>query len=1345
MKNFNNRKSIVEQGGLMIEALAMLGLIAVVTPTMYKKSAERTMEVEDINTSTTIRTLMNAAESYVAANYIQLLNDPALKLPEDQTQEQMAKKEITIVDDPTTDNVNENELAPYLPYKYETKGALYNYGTPKMTVVRSGDSISAFMLFPAKGSEAEGIGQERTVRIASLIGSNGGYVSEKGKQAHGVGGVWSLDDTHYSKIFPSDNSEKYSIVTASTNVSNSSTAGAEPDMTKYLQRTRENNADDGKELWRNAMRTDLYMGLVNNADDSWTAGNKTLYSIQNINKLIVGGHDEANKYSEGELKITDVDDSYGLYIAGSGADAKGKNGKGIGNAFVNGSIEALSTGNTPATSLFKLRFNEIDAKTNGHLTFDGTHFELGKTKVGDTETYAIQANTEGNVNTMNIYDTTVAIDAKDGSSRKIDILAADATTDKSLHIHEAKDAGTYGNKKALVSVNTSGDALPSGVNKLKAEDYAAIPDFGVDIDGNEVVQGLLTAGQLDTPKVRASKLSVGSKQIDQAFKWMDVDENGVHIHEPNAQYSAAKPGTQVEIKTNLVALRAGDAANKDDKSITTHPSQIVMSEDGIVEKVQNGKYLDLATDEIVMNMKDNIINIGNIKDGKDRDFDINEETQYQVNYGKGANINIHKGNFRISGIAKDANGKDTTAPLFTVRGNNATEPSGNIVDSPASVPAAGTSDKAENYQIAGHGATVFSDVGDNVRYLAMGPEDTDASVNIVRSKTASNDTDEVKGLLYIDLEPGNTAAYTKEPGTNETFYNTTAESGETQRNIRAGSIYVRRGLIDIAPDKAQVGTEGQHKTFTADEGRGVVRASRFVANNVDGAGKRVMVPDMFKGQFKNSAGGTSSKSVYEVFNGSEGANRYDTYMVNPAYTSVMNDIKLVSRSGARLSDILPDFITKAIYTATNTWTEDMFDGLGRDPSKYKLKCSGHSCDIDGRKDNVSGEASAKPASAVIGLVPVPQCPPGYQKVIQVTPASISMAQAGQLAESDYPGKAKNSSGHTVDVADMFNLKEGDTIPGGVHANDSNTALTHLGKIKAAFDKVISQRPSQNEANPTYQRNFVIGGEKCKSWQTVNGTKICKEYESYDDVRTTLSPAVSGASTDNRYNTANKVDGVDVDYDDTYYIGTVKYEPSRTGKTKDIKLSDETLVGKVEKVSLRSTVIDDEDTNWYDGGSIRDTGTRYILTSTGDALEPMVFQKNTRMYTQAFPLDDGNNEPDSGAPYTRAWALMMGFIYPEATYSKLLSNTGQLMRMDEHNLLWNVFPVQYTSLEAFVTTYCYWDSANRLGDIATDIYNTTGQLPQVENYYPDSYKPDADGTLNFRKKLNDPSMKYDELW
>lgn len=39
-------------------------------------------------------------------------------------------------------------------------------------------------------------------------------------------------------------------------------------------------------------------------------------------------------------------------------------------------------------------------------------------------------------------------------------------------------------------------------------------------------------------------------------------------------------------------------------------------------------------------------------------------------------------------------------------------------------------------------------------------------------------------------------------------------------------------------------------------------------------------------------------------------NKYVNYQLDPAYTSVMNDIRLTSRGGARLSDILPNYILK---------------------------------------------------------------------------------------------------------------------------------------------------------------------------------------------------------------------------------------------------------------------------------------------------------------------------------------------------------------------------------------------------------------------------------------------------
>ena len=66
MKKINSKS---ELGSMMIEAIAMLGLIAMVTPVLYKKSAERTSELQDINAAGEIRSIIKAVDDYVGANY----------------------------------------------------------------------------------------------------------------------------------------------------------------------------------------------------------------------------------------------------------------------------------------------------------------------------------------------------------------------------------------------------------------------------------------------------------------------------------------------------------------------------------------------------------------------------------------------------------------------------------------------------------------------------------------------------------------------------------------------------------------------------------------------------------------------------------------------------------------------------------------------------------------------------------------------------------------------------------------------------------------------------------------------------------------------------------------------------------------------------------------------------------------------------------------------------------------------------------------------------------------------------------------------------------------------------
>lgn len=70
----------------------------------------------------------------------------------------------------------------------------------------------------------------------------------------------------------------------------------------------------------------------------------------------------------------------------------------------------------------------------------------------------------------------------------------------------------------------------------------------------------------------------------------------------------------------------------------------------------------------------------------------------------------------------------------------------------------------------------------------------------------------------------------------------------------------------------------------------------------DGAGAKQTTTSMFKkdGSYKNI---------------------YNKFRLDPAYVSVMNDIKLTSRGGANLSDILPNYVLKSIYTLTNQYAK----------------------------------------------------------------------------------------------------------------------------------------------------------------------------------------------------------------------------------------------------------------------------------------------------------------------------------------------------------------------------------------------------------------------------------------
>ena len=186
----------------------------------------------------------------------------------------------------------------------------------------------------------------------------------------------------------------------------------------------------------------------------------------------------------------------------------------------------------------------------------------------------------------------------------------------------------------------------------------------------------------------------------------------------------------------------------------------------------------------------------------------------------------------------------------------------------------------------------------------------------------------------------------------------------------------RHGIIEVrGPD----GTNGKG---------GFIRARRLVSD----------VPYPQEDAFHEATIGAST-------NEGDAVKRYDYYQVNPAYTSVMNDIKLASRGGARLSDILPDFITKGIYVVDNTYADEEVPAWEDDDGNGLVRIGSANVTELGRleSDDMSDlecEDTACKASPWLGFVPAPQCPRNYNKAISISPFRWRMAEAFALTTGD---------------------------------------------------------------------------------------------------------------------------------------------------------------------------------------------------------------------------------------------------------------------------------------------------------------------------------------------------------
>ena len=1167
-----NSLKLAQKGGMMIEALAMLGLIAVVTPTMYKKSAERTLEVEDINTATTMRSVMTAADSYVSSHYGELFQE----ISANETNNKSKTLDL------------EDDLKPYLPYGFNAD-KLYDFGEPQVSVVRNGNNLTAFVLFPAKEDGENGLGQERTVRIATLVGANGGYVNGD-QTAKGIGGIWNLNKTDFQTVFGSTDSSKpevYSIVTASSDAINNT--NTEEDTDKFLYRT------DANGKWHNTMRADLYMGGNTDEHDGYDASDPKSqpFSIRNIKSLIVG------------TQNADDETKYGLYIRGSGENFAENSA-----AYIRGELLAAMDANGRPN--FYADKDSIQARPdeNGNYDFKldtsmGFGYNNDKGAEGSGWNYGrnFTVNKDGS-----IYSRGKAIIAGDtnGAWQNVKIGAFSSNDDENKSILYGEYNGGTGiaalmGNRGIVVQDTSAtggesdgriliantgyrnDETNTSAPEIKYNTANAVnnsikgPIFPVKIAANTKVDAILATRQLDTQNIRTAELEVGSANIDDANKWLKVDADGIHGRSPTGVIYTDINDSGIRYTYGNEAYNGFTEGSVDNNG---SGSNIEMSVDGL--KAESNKEINIRTsnENAPINIKNNTIQQQIA--GTDVVFSSLQDSGYSTN------VKIQKTNFEVS----DENDKR----VFAVRGNTKSE-----------------DDKLKStgdFDVAVHGDTVFTPQGVEKAYLTVGNEyaDNPDDTGVAISKSSDND---ISNAMYIDV--GSNSVSRNRPG------NEVKDKNRWNMNDKyyaPGTVYVRKGMVEVLPGKPNINAEKGLDSATS--GNGFISAGRFVANNLDEDGNDVKVPEFFTGNDYTDYNGATSK-------------RYDTYMVNPAYTSVMHDIKLTTRGGARLSDILPDFINKGIYITSNTYQDNIKKmSFKFDSSSKKVVPAGTGDTATPLSGSIVLGNSDSWASPYLGFVPAPQCPPGYNRVITMAPQSFMMAQAGQMQKGTNPREA------------AYYVKN--QVP-------DSTAFDH-------YTDTVTQ----------------------------NGAYVQQAF---------VAPSVSENSEVTTGGTAN---------------------------TQGKKIT----------------------------GANGSTTAEYFLASFGDKTVPLTIQQSTWLKTNVIPVDNTGSSysvGDTNSGHTIGWAALMGFVYDAATYQTIIDKlSGNIQYNDgNNNVYWNVFPVRRNTLEAYATTYCYFD---RTG-IMWNEFKDGGYGEYIDHYNAlkdyGNYTEKKNLDSKYKERLNDPTLKYDEVW
>ena len=178
-----------EKGSVLIEVIAVVALLGVMGPLLFKQVADRNEEVENINIASEMRIIKEAFSSYIM-NY---------------------HSDISCSSGVCTPNIS--IIKSYLPMGFEDTIDGYSFKILQNEAKQGSSTLQGFIIPNLNTLGLESLGLKRVARIATLIGADGGILRKGKNIINGTGGAWELNAVETAKLFTSAPTDHYFLAT----------------------------------------------------------------------------------------------------------------------------------------------------------------------------------------------------------------------------------------------------------------------------------------------------------------------------------------------------------------------------------------------------------------------------------------------------------------------------------------------------------------------------------------------------------------------------------------------------------------------------------------------------------------------------------------------------------------------------------------------------------------------------------------------------------------------------------------------------------------------------------------------------------------------------------------------------------------------------------------------------------------------------------------------------------------------------------------------------------------------------------------------------------------------------